>query len=470
MKMSKIFYLFIFIFFKTKCFEVPPQLKQVCPQGCKRYFYCDEQQQKCVYKGFFPIYPLEFIEILVLMTSSSLATSCGIGGGTVYSSMILGVEEFEPSEAFPIANFLILLCGVITFTSFAMDKYEHPKNIFVHYDIAVVFGPSMLIGAKFGTILNKILSSTILLILLLFLLIYTCSKTYKNILKAREREKKLLEKREADKEELNQLLLDKDKEEEDDDNNEIKDLYNKEKERKELIKEEENPLNWPSINFLLLMESIVVIDQLIEGSNRVPSFIGIRRCSLWYWVTFGVYVLITLVFVKIAITTVLKKVRRKKELLNDYNSEVMENVENHIAYIVCIGIFAGIVSSSLGIGGGMITNPVFSGLGMDPKQSSSTSNFLIIVTAIASSFIFVLSGQLNIPYSLCMGTLCTVAAWIGSFFILKYINRTGNSSILLVIMEYFLIASFFIALYKLITNDTQGYGFIGHIFTLNTYC
>ena len=468
MKMSKIFYLFIFLFFKTKCFDVPPQLKQVCPQGCKRYFYCDEQQKKCVYKGFFPIYPLEFIEILVLMTSSSLATSCGIGGGTVYSSMILGVEEFEPSEAFPIANFLILLCGIITFTSFAMDKYEHPKNIFVHYDIAMVFGPSMLIGAKFGTILNKILSSTILLILLLFLLIYTCSKTYKNILKARKKEKILLEKKEADKEELNQPLLDKEEEKE---LNELTDEEKeKEKERRELIKEEDEPLNWSSINFLLLMEAIVIIDQLIEGSSRVPSFVGIQRCSLWYWVTFGIYVLITLCFVKVAISYVLKKVRRKKELLNDYNSEVMENVENHIAYIVSIGIFAGIVSSSLGIGGGMITNPVFSGLGMDPKQSSSTSNFLIIVTAIASSFIFVLSGQLNISYSLCMGTLCTVAAWIGSFFILKYINRTGKSSILLVIMEYFLIASFFIALYKLITNDTQGYGFIGHIFTLNTYC
>ena len=232
MKMSKIFYLFIFLFFENKSFKVPPQLKKVCPKGCKRYFYCDEQENKCVYKGFFPIYPLEFIEILVLITSSSLETSCGIGGGTVYSSMILGVEEFEPSEAFPITNFLILLCCIITFTSFAMDKYEHPKNIFVHYDIAVVFGPSMLIGAKLGAILNKILSSTILLILLLFLLIYTCSKAYKNILKARAREKALLEKKAADKEELNQLLLDKDKEEEDDNNNEIKDLYNKEKREK----------------------------------------------------------------------------------------------------------------------------------------------------------------------------------------------------------------------------------------------
>lgn len=462
--MSKTIYFFLILFIGLNCFEVPPHLKSVCPAGCKRYFYCDEQQKKCVYKGFFPIYRLEFLEIIILMTSSSLATSCGIGGGTIYSSMILGVEEFEPSEAFPIANFLILLCGLITFTSFAMDKYEHPKNIFVNYDIAVVFGPSMLLGAKFGTILNRILSSTVLLIFLLFLLIYTCSKTYKNIKKAKAAEEKLLEKGP-----LKEPLLDKNEEKREEENN-LENLSEEEKERREFLREEEDPLNWKSINFLLFMELIVIIDQFIEGSNKVPSFIGIQRCSLWYWVSFGVYILITLIFVKLAISYILVKVRRKKELLPDYKSEVMENVENRLGYVVSIGIFAGIVSSSLGIGGGMITNPVFFGLGMDSKQSSCTSNFLIIVTAIASSFIFVLSGQLNIVYSLNMGSLCTAAAFVGSFFILKYINRTGKSSILLVIMEYFLIASFFIALYKLITNDTKGYGFIGSIFMLNNYC
>ena len=304
--------------------------------------------------------------------------------------MILGVEEFEPSEAFPIANFLILLCGLITFTSFAMDKYEHPKNIFVNYDIAVVFGPSMLLGAKFGTILNRMLSSTVLLIFLLFLLIYTCSKTYKNIKKAKAAEEKLLEKGP-----LKEPLLDKEEEKKEEENN-LENLSEDEKERREFLREEEDPLNWKSINFLLFMELIVIIDQFIEGSNKVPSFIGIQRCSLWYWISFGVYILITLIFVKLAISYILVKVRRKKELLPDYKSEVMENVENRLAYVVSIGIFAGIVSSSLGIGGGMITNPVFFGLGMDSKQSSCTSNFLIIVTAIASSFIFVLSGQLII--------------------------------------------------------------------------
>ena len=423
--MSKTIYFFLILFIGLNCFEVPPQLKSICPAGCKRYFYCDEQQKKCVYKGFFPIYPLEFLEIIILMTSSSL---------------------------------------LITFTSFAMDKYEHPKNIFVNYDIAVVFGPSMLLGAKFGTILNRMLSSTVLLIFLLFLLIYTCSKTYKNIKKAKAAEEKLLEKGP-----LKEPLLDKEEEKKEEENN-LENLSEDEKERREFLREEEDPLNWKSINFLLFMELIVIIDQFIEGSNKVPSFIGIQRCSLWYWISFGVYILITLIFVKLAISYILVKVRRKKELLPDYKSEVMENVENRLAYVVSIGIFAGIVSSSLGIGGGMITNPVFFGLGMDSKQSSCTSNFLIIVTAIASSFIFVLSGQLNIVYSLNMGSLCTAAAFVGSFFILKYINRTGKSSILLVIMEYFLIASFFIALYKLITIDTKGYGFIGSIFMLNNYC
>ena len=171
-----------------------------------------------------------------------------------------------------------------------------------------------------------------------------------------------------------------------------------------------------------------------------------------------------------SIDKVYEHIAKKKSLIPDYSSEVIDNVEKNLTYVVSISIIAGIVSSSLGIGGGMITNPVFSGLGMDPKQSSSTSNFLIIVTAIASSFIFILSGQLEIGYSLWLGVFCTGAALIGSFYILKYIYQTGKSSILLVIMEYFLIASLFITIYKLITLDLKGHSFIGSLFVTNKFC
>ena len=517
--MLKKFHIFLLLLIIIKCLEVPDRLKDVCPEGCKRYFYCDEKAKKCAFKGFFPLYPLELLELFILMISSSLATSCGIGGGTVYSSMILGVEELEPSQAFPVSNFLILFCGLVTFVSFTLDKYKHPKNLFIHYDVATIFAPSMLVGAKFGTILNKILPSSLLLILLCFLICYTTRKTYYNILKAKAKEAKLLEKEKekflADNKNTNLLGDFKDNqgnnndiENQEEKNNEInsskklissiitQENTNIDKQDKiefsglnrmssednnlggkaltdedlKIINEDDNPLNWERINYILFLELIVIVDQLIEGSNKVPSFFGIRRCSFFYWFCFLVYVGIALYFVRYSIDKVYEHIAKKKTLIPNLKSEVIDNVEKNLTYVVSISIIAGIVSSSLGIGGGMITNPAFSSLGMDPKQSSSTSNFLIIVTAIASSFIFILSGQLEVGYSLWLGSFCTFAALIGSFYILQYINQTGRSSILLVIMEYFLIASLFITIYKLITLDLKGHSFIGSLFVTNKYC
>ena len=499
--MSKRIYLFLLILFNIKCMEVPDRLKNICPKGCKSYFYCNEKEKKCVFKGFFPLYPLELIELFVLMVSSSLATSCGIGGGIVYSSMILGIEELEPSQAFPISNFLILLCGFVTFISFTLDKYQHPKSLFIHYDVATIFAPSMLVGAKFGTILNKILPSILLLILLFFLVCFTTRKTYYNILKAKAREAKLNEKEKlleynnsnnkdikAQESSINQKIMNsiitKEEEISQDEiefsrfskigEEDLSSLDNKsvleETEIQKLLNEDDDPLNWERINYILFLELIVIIDQLCEGTSRVPSFIGIKRCSFSFWLCFIIYVIITLYFVKVSINKVYIHIHRKKKVFPNFKSEVIDKIEKNTIFVVLVAILAGIVSSSLGLGGGMITNPLFASLGMEPKQSSTTSNFLIIVTAVASSFIFILSGQLEIGYSICLGIFCTVAALIGSFYILKYINRTGKSSILLVIMEYFLVISLLISLHKLITFDLKGHTFIESLFIINKFC
>ena len=353
--------LFILILLAIECMEVPDRLKDVCPNGCKRYFYCDEKAKKCLFKGFFPLYPLELLELFILMVSSSLATSCGIGGGTVYSSMILGVEELEPSQAFPVSNFLILFCGLVTFVSFTLDKYKHPKNVFVHYDMATIFAPSMLVGAKFGTILNKILPSSLLLILLCFLICYTTRKTYFNILKAKAKEAKLDEKNQKEKfleENKNTDLLtdfkettinNNENENQTTNNNErnsnkrISSILSQENEDKQdkvefsglmkgegddinnlnarkvfteeelkIINEDDDPLNWERINYILFLELIVIVDQLIEGSNKVPSFFGIRRCSFFYWLCFLIYVGIALYFVRYSIDKVYEHINKRK--------------------------------------------------------------------------------------------------------------------------------------------------------------
>jgi uncharacterized membrane protein YfcA len=502
-------------------FEVPNELKDICPKGCKKYYYCNKQLKKCEFKGFFPIYPLELFELIILLISSSLSTSCGIGGGTIYSSILLGVEEFDPSEAFPVSNLLILLCGIITYISFSIDKYNHPNTKFVNYEMAMVFGTSMLVGTKFGAILNKILSNLLLLIFLNILLCFTCYKTYKNIqkVKAKEAREELLKENNDKMNNLIELIdknkdtINKNKSKENDNfninnslehnmNNPLDDdpeshqdivdlslilnnsfisiarnsinrnsaIKSEANEEEQLLDEENNPLNWPCIYFLLLMEGLVVVDQLLEGSEKVPSLLGFKKCSNGFWFIFIVYILIASYFIKHAIQKVKEKSEKKKRILHGFRTEISENLEKYPIRVSLIGVFAGIVSCSCGIGGGTITNPVFIGMGMDPKESSSTSNFLIIVSCLASSFIFILAGQLKIGYGLILGGLCLSASFVGNYFILGYINKTGKTSVLLVIMEYFLLFSWVIALYKLFTVDTHGIGLIKALFIIKDYC
>jgi uncharacterized membrane protein YfcA len=370
----------------------------------------------------------------------------------------------------------------------------------------------MLVGAKIGAILNKTLSSSILLVFLVFLICFTTRKTYYNILNAKAKEAKLAEKAKEkflensdsnnnnNKTEVliseqetnnnnnkmtNSIITQDGNENNKQDRFQFSSLYNKSndeldidninkqiysEEELKILNEDDNPLHWDKILYILFLELIVIIDQLIEGSNKVPSFFGIKKCSFFYWLCFLIYVGIMLYFISYSIKKVYEHINKKKKVIPNFKSKVVENVENNIIYVVGISIIAGIVSSSLGIGGGMITNPAFYSLGMDAKECSSTSNFLIIVTAIASSFIFILSGQLEIGYSICLGIFCVLATIVGNFFILKYINKTKKNSILLVIMEYFLVASLFIAIYKIFTLDLKETSFFASIFMTNKFC
>ena len=158
----------------------------------------------------------------------------------------------------------------------------------------------------------------------------------------------------------------------------------------------------------------------------------------------------------------------KKSIDPSTNDDKLKYLEENTVRIVLLTVFAGIVSSMVGIGGGMITNPILLGMGLDPKATSSTSTFLIMTTALASSFIYLISGQLNISYAICMGIPCTLSAYYGSKEILNYINRTHKNSILLSIMLWFLIISMAVILVKTYFELNESGDL--NIFKLKPYC
>ncbi len=114
---------------------------------------------------------------------SVIATSAGVGGGAVYSAILMFVENFSAMEAFPISNFTILMCSLTTFYIGVRDKVRNPEGRFVDYDSVLIFVPTMLLGTKLGVLLNKILPSLLLNILLILSLAYSSYKSYKKYYK-----------------------------------------------------------------------------------------------------------------------------------------------------------------------------------------------------------------------------------------------------------------------------------------------
>lgn len=404
-----------------------------------------------------------------MCSSSALATACGIGGGTIYCAFLLGIQHFQPSTGFPISNFLILTCGCASYITAAKDKYIHPNNSFVDYDLAVIFSPSMLLGTKFGTIFNKTFSSLLLTIFLIILMCYSMNSTYKNMVKAQNREKKMDEDRRKEmflnnnddvpQETVMQII----------DTASSNDFSNDRAALIQKIKDEDNnPVPMDKIKFMLMLEVVVIIDQIIEGNSKVPSLIGITKCSSIYWLVFIIYCCVSLFFIKMAFDNIKARYAYKKSIDPNTNDDKLKYLEENTVRIVLLTVFAGIVSSMVGIGGGMITNPILLGMGLDPKATSSTSTFLIMTTALASSFIYLISGQLNISYAICMGIPCTLSAYYGSKEILKYINRTHKNSILLSIMLWFLIISMAVILVKTYFELNESGDL--NIFKLKPYC
>ncbi len=199
------------------------------------------------------------------------------------------VESFKPFEAYPISIFLIAVCSFCTYYNGIQDKRQFPNNSFVDYDLAIVFCPTLLLGAKFGAIFNKTISNFILMVGLAGFNVVIISKTFTNLKKQLDKEKQM-ESESISKGVQNtnsQYNLLKKKLIDDSMTNSRKSSLIEEMEReckqntslvsKEIIEDEKKPIRYDRLKYLLMFQLISLIDQFLEGNKRVPSFIGLNQ-------------------------------------------------------------------------------------------------------------------------------------------------------------------------------------------------
>lgn len=60
--------------------------------------------------------------------------------------------------------------------------------------------------------------------------------------------------------------------------------------------------------------------------------------------------------------------------------------------MIILAFFSGVASSMLGLGGGVIYNPVFVDLNLFPQVAFSTGMYLAMFTSLSNAVLFAISG------------------------------------------------------------------------------
>ena len=106
-----------------------------------------------------------------------------------------------------------------------------------------------------------------------------------------------------------------------------------------------------------------------------------------------------------------------------------------------LGSFAGGIVGALGLGGGVVFNPLLMGLGVPPQVATATAMYMIMFGTLSSSLIFLTMGSLNVPFALWIGLWSVVGIILCLKVVSKIIESTGRPSVIVIVLALILGAS-----------------------------
>ena len=223
---------------------------------------------------------------------------------------------------------------------------------------------------------------------------------------------------------------------------------------KKLIIQERSHGQWrkQGINFIALI--LLMINQILRG--RV-----FKRCELGDW--FSLVVFIILMICQVMISTRLisyeQSLKKKFGNINIVESDLIFSGKV-LRNILGLGFVGGWVAGALGLGGGVIFNPILLSMGVPPKVSSATGMYLITFSTFVTSCIYFLYGEMVIDYALWAAFISIMGSLLGLVSINWYMRKFGRQSIIILCLVFILLLSVigvpFFGIQNLIKEFEQG--------------
>lgn len=184
---------FIIILLSFSLFHRSVSISCNVNSDCRSRYSCINSN--CVHDNFFPLEFNQLIVVISVFFISLVGTASGVGGGAIFSTVLMMFDNFDTNKAFPISNFIILLSSLSVYLVGASMHINVAEHKFVDYDIILIFCPLLLIGTKIGVLLSKLFPSMFLSLFLVITIYSSTMKSYNNYCKL----KKIEDEKESEK-------------------------------------------------------------------------------------------------------------------------------------------------------------------------------------------------------------------------------------------------------------------------------
>jgi uncharacterized membrane protein YfcA len=150
---------------------------------------------------------------------------------------------------------------------------------------------------------------------------------------------------------------------------------------------------------------------MMRGSKKNPSIINITKCGTLDWGLFMGFILINIAVFYAQVVRVQREEQIKKVTKIGRGKSDIEFSGNTLKKLVLVSLAGGFVGA-VGLGGGIVFNPVLIGMGVQPQVTASTGMYMILFSAFSNTLSFWLFGNLDVMYALWIGAWTAVGIYV----------------------------------------------------------
>jgi uncharacterized membrane protein YfcA len=122
----------------------------------------------------------------------------------------------------------------------------------------------------------------------------------------------------------------------------------------------------------------------LKGTKSTKSVVGVEACTPAYWIIVGSFMLLCIVVYIIQIRYLISLDKTKREVGYEFHKADIIWTKGVSLKLALVCLMGGTASGTLGIGGGLIYNPLLIELGKHPIVASSTGMYLVLYSSMAT--------------------------------------------------------------------------------------